>query len=275
MMLINGEVREEISAQDRGLHFGDGVFETVAVDTARALCLDRHIRRLGEGCRRLAIAPPAAATLEEECARICDGVERGVLKIMVTRGIGGRGYAPGEGASPTRIVARYPWPAYPASARSRGVAVRVCRTRLGRNARLAGIKHLNRLEQVLARSEEDASGCAEGIMLDEDGRVIEGVMSNVFMRHGRVLTTPDLSACGVAGIMRELVLESAATLEGIEPRVGAMSVDDLSSADECFLTNSLIGIWPINRLQGQAIEVGPLAHTLQSLLVESGAMTRD
>jgi 4-amino-4-deoxychorismate lyase len=155
------------------------------------------------------------------------------------------------------------------------VAVRACRTRLGRNPRLAGIKHLNRLEQVLARSEQDPAECAEGLMLDDEDRVIEGIMSNLFMRRGRLLTTPDLSACGVAGIMRELVLEAAAELEGLEPRVGAVGIHDLASADECFLTNSLIGIWPIRHLEGQALGVGPVSHELQTLLVESGAMTRD
>jgi 4-amino-4-deoxychorismate lyase len=275
MMLINGEPRQDLSAEDRGLHFGDGVFETVALENGRALCLERHLRRLADGCARLAIPVPDVSTLEEECARICDGVERGVVKLVVTRGASGRGYAPASGASPTRIVARYPWPQYPADRRSDGVAVRVCATRLGRNPRLAGIKHLNRLEQVLARSEEDPGGCAEGLMLDDRGHVIEGITSNVFVRRDRRLTTPDLSGCGVAGIMRELVLEAATELDGLEAETGCMRVEDLSAADECFLTNSLIGIWPIHTLDGKALGVGPVAHELQRLLMERGVMTRE
>ena len=153
--------------------------------------------------------------------------------------------------------------------------MRVCETRLGRNPRLAGIKHLNRLEQVLARSEEFPGRRAEGLMLDDRERVVEGISSNVFMRRGSRLLTPDLSACGVAGIMRELVLEAAVELEGIEPEVCAISMDDLAWANECFLTNSLIGIWPINDLDGKALAVGPVAHALQNLLEERGAMTRD
>lgn len=275
MMLINGEPRREIGAGDRGLHFGDGVFETVALDAGRALCLDRHLRRLGEGCERLGIALSGISTLERECARVCDGVERGVMKIVVTRGASERGYAPPRDPSPTRIVARYPWPRYPAASRSEGVAVRVCATRLGRNPRLAGIKHLNRLEQVLARSEDGADACGEGLMLDDRGHVVEGITSNLFVRRGERLTTPDLTECGVAGIMRELVLEAAAELDGLEAQIGSIGIEDLSSADECFLTNSLIGVWPIRSLDGATLGVGPVAHRLQEWLIERGAMTRD
>ncbi len=275
MILIDGTERDHVSVSDRGLHFGDGLFETMALEDGRALCLERHLERLADGCRRLAIPVPELSTLAEECARVCDGVPRGVVKVVVTRGKGGRGYAPEMGVSPTRIVARYPWPAYPPTARRDGIAVRVCATRLGRNPRLAGIKHLNRLEQVLARTEDDPADCTEGLMLDDRERVIEGIMSNLFVRHGERLSTPDLRECGVAGIMRSLVLETASNLHGLEPAIAQVRIDDLLSADECFVTNSLIGVWPIKTLQGQALRVGPVAHELQMLLVERGAMTRD
>ena len=275
MMLIDGRAQDRVSARDRGLHFGDGVFETIAVDAGRALCLERHLARLADGCARLAIRAPELATLEEECARVCDGVERAVLKIMITRGASGRGYGAEPGAVPTRIVARYPWPPYAADSRTDGVAVGICSTRLGRNPRLAGIKHLNRLEQVLARSENALGACDEGLMLDDRGRLIEGTMSNVFVRRGKRLSTPDLSGCGVAGIMRELVLEVSEQAGGLVPEITAMGVDDLSTAEECFLTNSLIGIWPINTIAGQPLRAGPVAHELQKLLTERGAITRD
>lgn len=275
MMLINGHAQDHLSAHDRGLHFGDGVFETVAIEDGLALCMERHLARLVGGCSQLAIPMPELTTLEEECARVCEGVERAVLKIMVTRGVSGRGYASDKRALPTRIVARYPWPPYPADSRSDGVAVRICGTRLGRNPRLAGIKHLNRLEQVLARTEEDPSESDEGLMLDDRGCVIDGIMSNVFARWDRRLFTPDVSECGVAGIMRELVLEVAEKVSGLEPEIAAFGADELSTADECFLTNSLIGIWPIKTLEGKRLRVGPVAHNLQKLLTQQGAITRD
>jgi len=276
MMLIDGRAQRSLSARDRGLHFGDGLFETIAVDAGRALCLERHLARLADGCACLAIPAPELALLEEECARVCDGVEeRAVLKIMITRGVSGRGFRPDPGAVPTRIVARYPWPPYPADSRTDGVAVRICNTRLGRNPRLAGIKHLNRLEQVLARSEDELAQYAEGLMLDDRGRLIEGIMSNVFVRRGKRLSTPDLSECGVAGIMRGLVLEASEQATGLAPEITALGVDDLSTAEECFLTNSLIGIWPIKTLAGQPLRTGPAAHALLKLLTERGAIVRD
>lgn len=275
MILINGRQQDQLSARDRGLHFGDGVFETIAVDQGRPLCLDRHLNRLAGGCSRLVIPVPGFATLEEECARACDGVDRAVLKLIVTRGVGGRGYAPGARASPTRILARHPWPQHEARLRNDGAAVRICRTRLGRNPRLAGIKHLNRLEQVLARMEADPSQCDEGIMLDDRERVIEGIMTNVFVHRDGRLCTPDLSECGVAGIMREIVLEASKEVTRAEAQVVTLSVDDLSTADECFLSNSLIGIWPIRIIEGKSLRVGPVTRALQKLLAERGAITRD
>jgi len=275
MMLIDGRAQGSISARDRGLHFGDGVFETIGVDAGRALCLEHHLARLADGCARLALPVPELAMLEDECARVCDGVERAVLKIIITRGVSGRGYGSDPRTVPTRIVARYPWPPYPADSRTDGVAVRICSTRLGRNPRLAGIKHLNRLEQVLARSEDALAECHEGLMLDDSGRLIEGIMSNVFVRRGKRLITPDLSECGVAGIMRKLVLEVSEQATGLVPEIATLGVDDLSTAEECFLTNSIIGIWPIKTIAGQPLRTGPVAHELQKLLTERGAIVHD
>ncbi len=274
-MLIDGQAREHLPAGDRGLHFGDGVFETMAVEGGRALALDRHLARLEDGCGRLGIPVPGRATLEAECAQVCDGAERSVLKVIVTRGTGGRGYMPDPGAPPTRIVARYPWPGYRSGIDPEGVAVRICRTRLGRNPRLAGIKHLNRLEQVLARSEDDPEACEEGLMLDDRDNVIEGIASNVFaVRDGRI-RTPDLEECGVAGIVRALVLEEAPGLTGRQPQIAPLRVEELMDADECFLTNSLIGIRPIKSIEGRPLAVGQIAPRLLTLLSQRGAIIGD
>jgi len=275
MILVNGREQDHLPAADRGLHFGDGVFETMAVEQGRPLCLERHLQRLADGCRRLAIPMPALDVLAGECARAGEGTERAVLKLTVTRGVGGRGYAPPEDAQATRMVASHPWPQYAAGARREGVRVRTCDTRLGRNPRLAGLKHLNRLEQVLARMEASSEQCDEGLMLDDRNRVVEGIMSNLFLyRQGR-LHTPELSECGVAGIVRALVLEAAREVTGVEAEVAALGPADLAGADECFLTNSLIGLWPIKSIDGRPLPVGPVAFALQELLIERGAITRD
>jgi len=160
---------------------------------------------------------------------------------------------------------RHPWPDYPQQNRREGVQVRFCTTTLARQPALAGLKHLNRLEQVLARNEWQDAQIAEGLMLDENGNVIEGTMSNLFMLQDDILYTPDLSACGVAGIMRETILELARNTD-MTVRVTNITKDHLCEADEIFLTNSLIGIWPVNRINKQTFAVGEISRRLQMLI---------
>jgi 4-amino-4-deoxychorismate lyase len=260
MMRVDGEPRSELSALDRGLAYGDGVFETLAVVDGGPRDLERHLRRLRDGLQRLGIGGLDDATLAAETRDMCLGVARGVLKLIVTRGVGGRGYRPPEAARPTRIVSLHPWPDYPASYAETGVEVRVCRTRLGLNPGLAGIKHLNRLEQVLARAEWDDE-CQEGLMLDLDGRVIEGTMSNVFVIRDDALLTPAVDRAGIAGIIRERVIEHAGRL-GIPCRIEAVSLDQVYTGQGLFLCNSIIGIWPVRRLEGKDFTLPTMTREL-------------
>jgi 4-amino-4-deoxychorismate lyase len=250
---------------DRGLQYGDGLFETLALRHGEPLLWNRHMQRLAEGCRRLGLPAPEEKWLREEVARVAGTEARAVVKIILTRGSAGRGYRADASSTVTRIVQRLPWPAYPLAASNEGVAVRWCETRLARQPRLAGVKHLNRLEQVLARAEwqEDY---AEGLMRDTDGLVIEGTMTNLFLvtADGTVVT-PDLSQSGVAGVMRAQVLDSAAVL-GLTCNTQAVTADMVESAQELFLTNSLIGIWPIRRIEARRYVVGQISQTLQAAL---------
>jgi 4-amino-4-deoxychorismate lyase len=261
MMLVNGQAQDHIAVADRGLHYGDGLFETIAVTGGQPRLWERHWRRLSTGCRRLGITPPDPEMLWEEARSVCTGVDRGVLKIILTRGAGGRGYRPPQTGQATRIIAMYPWPAYPEANWQQGVAVRVCTTRLGRNRALAGIKHLNRLDQVLARSEWEDPYIAEGLMLDDDGHVIAGTMSNLFIVTAQGLHTPILTACGVAGVMRSVILELAAELD-IAWQEAPLRLQDLHRAEEVFLTNALIGIWPVCRIEQRDYSVGSLTELL-------------
>ena len=247
MILINGAEADTITVHDRGLHYGDGLFETLAVVNGRPRDWARHMRRLAGGCARLGIPPPDFEQLQHEALRVCEGAERAVLKLIVTRGSGARGYRPSRHSEPARIVASYPWPEYPPSYAQEGVVVRVCSTRLACNPRLAGIKHLNRLEQVCARGEWEDPAIAEGLMLDTRGHVIEGTMSNLFIvRDGRLIT-PDVSECGVAGIMRERILETAREM-GVPCEVTPVTPHDVKTAQEAFLCNSIITLWPVREL---------------------------
>lgn len=262
-MLINGETGTAVSAQDRGLHYGDGVFETLAVRAGAPLLWDRHMQRLSAGCARLGITPPDSALLEAEARRVCtsSSTAQGVLKIIITRGVGARGYRVTMPAPATRILALHPWPSWPEEFVQHGVRVRVCATRLGINPALASIKHLNRLEQVLARNEWSDADIPEGLMLDTAGCVIEGTMSNVFVVRDGKLYTPDLSRCGIAGIVRGLIMELAGEWS-LECAITDLTLSDVKNAHEVFLCNSLIGVWPVREIDGAHHTPGPLTRRI-------------
>ncbi|ABA58134.1 aminodeoxychorismate lyase apoprotein [Nitrosococcus oceani ATCC 19707] len=265
MILVNGKVASSIEVADRGLQYGDGLFETIAIRDERAILYLSHLKRLEDGCRRLSIPLIARRILDEEIFKLCQGVSRGVLKIVVTRGSGGRGYQPPSQPQPTRILSLHPWPNYPSIFMEYGITLRVCRTSLGYNPCLAGIKHLNRLEQVLARSEWENPMIPEGLMLDSQGHVVEGTMSNLFIVQNGLLETPDLSGCGVAGVMREFILKQAFN-SGLKTIVRPLILADLRSAEEIFMCNSLIGIWPVRRVGETQYPLGPLTQHLQHLI---------
>lgn len=267
LTLINGQESASVDVTDRGLQYGDGLFETIAVGDGRISLWDRHLERLADGCRRLAIVMPDQQLLRDEVQRVAGNVARAVVKIIVTRGSGGRGYRPDGCTLPTRVVQGLPWPKLPEAAARDGVHVRWCTLQLARQPRLAGLKHLNRLEQVLARAEW-RDEYAEGLMRDTAGLVIEGTMSNLFIVHQGVLTTPDLSESGVAGVVRAEVLARAPTL-GIPVAVQAVTPAMVEAADELFLTNSLIGLWPIRQLETRNYVVGRITQALQQAYQEA------
>ncbi|MEK7262541.1 MAG: aminodeoxychorismate lyase, partial [Pseudomonadota bacterium] len=250
--------------------YGDGLFETIAVHRGTPLLWERHAQRLLAGAVRLDMPPPETALLRAETDRLCRGVERGVLKIIFTRGISGRGYRPDASASTTRALSLSPWPDYPPSWSGEGVVVRLCQTRLASQPRLAGLKHLNRLEQVLARAEWDDE-YAEGLMQDESGNIVEGTMTNIFLVEGATLRTPDMTRCGVEGVMRGAVLEQAGRL-GIICRVGPVTAIQLEQADELFLTNSLIGLWPVRRIENRSYTIGQTTRKIQQAIRDAGCV---
>jgi 4-amino-4-deoxychorismate lyase len=267
-ILINGQETEQISVLDRGFQYGDGLFETIHVVDGGTMQWQRHMTRLAEGCERLGIPMLDQALLATEAEKLCRGVSEGVLKLTVTRGMGGRGYAMPGPVSPTRVLALFPAPTYPETHWTKGVKVRICQTRLGENPSLAGIKHLNRLEQVLARAEWDDPDISEGLMLDSNNNVIEGTMSNLFCVHDGVLLTPELSRCGVRGITRDRILLSAEKA-GIPAKEAQLAIEDINNAQELFLSNSLVGIWPVKQLEKNEYSAGPITKQLMAALKDS------
>jgi 4-amino-4-deoxychorismate lyase len=260
-VLINGNATAVISVQDRGLLYGDGVFETLAVINGCIPLWPHHLQRLITGCRRLKIPEPDAAILHAEATQLMRGLSRAILKIIITRGTGVRGYALPEPSNPTRILQLSAWPTESIALWRSGVRVRHCQTQLAHQSHLAGIKHLNRLEQVLARAEWTDPAITEGILCDHAGNVIEAVAHNLFLVKAGTLYTAELNLCGVAGVMRKIVLELAASL-GINAVITNISLAMLHQAEEVFLSNSIHGLWPIRQIDHDIYPVGPITRQL-------------
>lgn len=262
-VLVDGVLLDRLPVADRGLQYGDGLFETLAVSDGRPCLWDRHLSRLQHGCQRLGFTMPAATELRRLAATMTAAAARGVLKIIVTRGSGGRGYRPPDTARPRHIMTLSPWPDWPPQWQAQGVRIRLCDTPVADSPAVAGLKHLGRLEQVLARAEWQDPAIAEGLMLDSGGNVIEGTQSNLFLeRQGRLLTPP-LTGSGVAGVVRGLVMELAAAA-GSPVTEQALRLPALYAADALYLTNSLIGVWQVRALGEHVFAVGPELHPVMA-----------
>jgi len=267
MILVNGAPGGVIAVTDRGLTYGDGVFRTLAVRGGRPQHWQRHYARLRSDCTALGIRCPDEAVLRAELTQAARHEPDCVARITVTRGPGQRGYAQPSPAHPTRIVMTSPLPQYPPDFAERGVKVHLCTLRLGFQPALAGIKHLNRLENVLARAEWNDTAIAEGLLLDTEGNAIEGTVSNLFIVEHGALATPDLTRCGVAGVTRERVIEHAVR-HGIACDVAHISYERLLNAEEVVLVNSLIGVWPVRELAGRTWVPGSFAARVRQWLDE-------
>jgi 4-amino-4-deoxychorismate lyase len=259
---IDGVRTDSLPADDRGLHYGDGLFETIVVRAGRARFLEAHLARLESGCERLGMRFLAMAGLRSEiAAAINQAPPRAILKIIVTRGSAvRRGYAPQGTESARRLVSLWPDAGLPESIDG-GVALHVASMRLADNPALAGIKHLSRIENVLAAREAADAGAFDALLRNAADDVISGAMSNVFIvKNGQVLTA-QLEHCGVAGVMRGVVLRECATM-GIAAREGRIALPELLAADEVFITNARIGVVPVLRVGEHSCQMNTIARRL-------------
>jgi 4-amino-4-deoxychorismate lyase len=261
---VDGLEAASVKVLDRGLHYGDGLFETIACPHARPRLLELHLERLLAGCERLGIRGVSRPQLEAEIERAA--AVPGLLKLILTRGSAtARGYAPHGDETATRVLLRYPWPADDLDAGRDGVSVRIAALRLGENPALAGLKHLNRLEQVLARAEPHSESTSEALLFSSSGALISGTMTNVFLVEKGVLSTPRVDLCGVAGVMRRIVLREAARAR-LASGEALLAREHLERAEEVFLTNARIGIWPVRAIGQRVLAVGPVTRELQRLI---------
>lgn len=268
--LINGRREACLTPFDRGFAYGDGVFRTFPVRGGRAHCWTQHYRRLSEDCNALAIVCPPASDLLADIGALTDDLEEVAVKVIVTRGEGARGYAVPVLAQPNRVVIKSPMPAYPERHFTDGVSLQLCQLRLALQPRLAGIKHLNRLENVLARMEWVDAQIADGLLLDSEGHVIECTMSNLFLRQGATLITPSLHQCGVAGVTRQRIIDFAPEL-GYSVSIADFDLDTLLAAEEVIICNSLFGAWQVRHLNNMSWPAGMLAARLRGRLEQDDA----
>lgn len=270
-VLINGAAASGVDALDRGLQYGDGLFETIRVVHGRAPLWPWHRARLRRDCERLCLPAPDCALIEAEMAQVSAQTTRAVVRVTLTSGRGERGYARPRVPSPTRMVAALPAPGLERAAYERGVRVRWCETALGINPALAGIKHLNRLEQVLARAEWDDPQIAEGLQCDGEQRVVSATAANLFAVSGGRVRTPVLSRCGVAGVARQRIIELMP-----DCIIRDFTRAQLLESDEIFLSSSVRGIVPVRALAERAFAPGPVTRALQAQWWNLGYLdTRD
>jgi len=264
-VIINGRRDEQLSSLDRGLLYGDGVFETIAANNGELQHWEDHLERLQLGCEKLNLQGLDLQLLEKEVQQLAttSSESKYVIKIIITRGVGGRGYKPMQQAL-TRIVQKFPWPEYPTSYAEEGVNVTQCAFRLAKQNRLAQIKHLNRLEQVLARSEWQDE-FQEGLVCDTDDNIIEATSNNVFFQIDETLITPDLNQCGVAGVMRKKIIEHCHKTD-IAIQVRNIKLSEIDNIKAMFLCNSVNGIWPVNSYCGRKLDKTAIIDQLKAVV---------
>ncbi len=264
MKWVNGRVESRIDTGDRAVQFGDGCFTTARVRNGLTEFAAAHLQRLQQGCERLLITQVNWAALEQEMATAARYQQDGVLKVIISRGSGGRGYSATGCGDATRIISLAPYPAHYHRLRQSGVKLALSPVRLGKNPLLAGIKHLNRLEQVLIRSHLEQTDADEALVLDTDGMLVECCAANLFWRIGQQVYTPDLSSSGVNGIQRQRVMQQTKALGYRLTEVRA-DPDVLADAEELLITNTLMPVLPVSQTEQRCYASHQLFHLLNSL----------
>lgn len=270
-MLINGIETTTIAASDRGLSYGDGLFSTIKVESGKVRLWNYHLQRLQLGAQRLFFPDIDWHLLSAEVHELAQRLSaspQAVIKVILTRGTGGRGYSTNGCDAPSRIVSSHAFPDFYQEWK-KGINIILCQQRLAINSQLAGLKTLNRLEQVLIKHELEGQQAVEGIVCDNDGYVIEACSANVFIYLDNQWLTPKLDCCGVAGVKRRQVMESAKKA-GIAITEARIKPADLFNAQALCLTNALMGLVPVKQLQSHCYPLSGFIfiQTLHSLLQE-------
>jgi len=261
---VNGIQSNTVSIQDRGFSFGDGLFETMRIYKQHIPLIDRHFKRLNSSLQKLDIFFNTNE-VKRKCQKIANEHNDATLKVIITRGQTERGYGTPHNTRPNIAISLFDRSKELSASTQDGIKIYVCQTQLARQPLLAGLKHLNRLEQVLAKQEVDKKGCIEGVILDTNSNVVEGVMSNLFMVVDSKLITPSLLESGVKGVQRDFILDQAGTI-GVESTEKLFPINALKNADEIFLCNSNYGIWPVVEFNDKGYQIGQITRKLQKII---------
>ncbi|MBX2850095.1 MAG: aminodeoxychorismate lyase [Acidiferrobacterales bacterium] len=267
---VNGVAEGQISIFDRGLMYGQSLFETMVCEQQGVLLFEAHLDRLQRGCNTLGI-DLNITLLKDEISAAAEHVSNtAVLRASVTMGEGGRGYKNPDQPKPNRIVSLHEYPDYPTAYYHDGIELGVADMRLAAQPYLAGLKHGNRLEQLIARAQWQVDW-QEALLLDMQDNLIEATQSNVFIVVDGELLTPDLSQSGVAGVMRNFILQNSKEI-GVDCRIVPLSIADIESADEVIVCNSVIGLWPVKQFQQTAFGDFQISQKLLILMQDHGAI---
>ena len=264
MIIINGNPTQNLPATDRGLQYGDGVWETVLIKEGKLVLLLEHLDRLQLGLNCLGINFNINH-LYNEIELIRQQANNHILKIIITRGSGGRGYNPAGCDQPTRILSLHPIPKFSKNYHDDGINLILCNSRLSHNPQLAGFKHLNRLEQVMARA-EFGEPYQEGLLMDYANDIIEGTMSNIFIIKENHLITPALENCGIRGVMQAQVIKLLNNHGYPIDIKHNITLKDIQAADGLFMTNSVIGVWPVSTFTAESVVVDYRSHEITEKL---------
>jgi branched-chain amino acid aminotransferase len=259
LSIVNGVPQSadaaSLSVRDRGLTLADGVFETMRVSRRRVFQLDEHLARLQHGLAVLRIAPVGnlRAMVLDAVTRF--GADDAAVRLTVTRGVGSAGLTPPASPSPSVIVTVSALPVFADAIYEQGLSAHVPSGRRNSRAATAGIKTLSYTDAVVGLLEAQDHGADEALFLDTDGHCSEASASNLFARVGTTVVTPPVSCGALPGITRATVLQLAGTI-GCTAEERVLTIEDVLSADEAFLTSSLRGIAPLVRIGTHIIGTG-------------------
>lgn len=260
---INGKRAVTLDINDRGLAYGDGLFTTAKIIDGRVELLEQHVKRLIAGCNKLSIAMPVALSngdLSEEIIHLAQQYTIAVLKVVITAGSGGRGYSRiGLNSQNSNIIVMiFDYPDHYNALIASGVTLGVSQQKMAISSMLSGIKHLNRLEQVLLRKELDSRNEDDLVVTNINDQVIETTSANLFYWIDDRLYTPEIKFSGVDGLMRQFIIAHSNKISGQTVIVEKTIIGRLLQADAIFTCNSVTGVMPVNTFNKKALNIEPV-----------------